>query len=567
MVVALLLSLHGQVVLPGTQPNELALPPEPSSTCGCHDTFTSTAVTEPGESHRATMMALSARDPIFRAALQVSFDDRPELTDLCLRCHAPIGWLSGRSTPGDGSLLQFEDLESVTCDMCHRQVRSTPQLIGDGQYTLDTSTSKRARRGARPVGGHNVIVDDFVASSEMCGTCHSLFNPAENAHDPSGQDLGSFYYEQRTYEEWRDSAFPAKPMTCIDCHIGRTRGSAVRGGSEYADLAVHSYVGGNIFAVEGSNLLFPNLAISALIPEIRLWVDRSLRSAAALAITSPSSVDVESGGEYTVSVRLTNLTGHKLPTGYPEGRRVYLEVTLDLGTEPTAFLSGEWDRTTGDVVRDPQLRTYETQHGRVENGQSSRTHHLILMNQVLLDTRIPPEGFDPSAPDMVPAGRDYGSTAPYRNYDEHTYTFTAPDVAADTTGTITVRALYQVTDGEVMRFLMEANAGRQEATNLETIWEALDHAPPQEMAVATLPITVREPPPPPPDAGSTPEADAGGRTFEIGDGGCACSGGPGLALPWLALPILLRALSPARGSRDRRSAGGARPGSRRPPPR
>ena len=79
----------------------------------------------------------------------VANDDRPNLTDLCLRCHAPMAWLNGRSEPGDGSQLIPEDLESVTCDICHRMVPTPdgPQLIGDGQFHLSPSTAKRSRRG------------------------------------------------------------------------------------------------------------------------------------------------------------------------------------------------------------------------------------------------------------------------------------------------------------------------------------------------------------------------------------------------------------------------------------
>ena len=34
------------------------------------------------------------------------------------------------------------------------------------------------------------------------------------------------------------------------------------------------------------------------------------------------------GGELVVRTKVTNLTGHKLPTGYPEGRRMWLQVQV-----------------------------------------------------------------------------------------------------------------------------------------------------------------------------------------------------------------------------------------------
>src|SRR5262249_1177411 len=139
--------------------------------------------------------------------------------------------------------------------------------------------------------------------------------------------------------------------------------------------------------------------------------------------------------QLSFTVRLTNLTGHKLPTGYPEGRRVYLEVALVLTKTATMTISGAWDPATGNLVDDPQLKTYETLHGRVDidNPDGVRTHHVAMMNQIPSDTRIPPEGFAPSYPDMVPSGRDYGERPPYRNYDDTTYTVTMPDVTATST--------------------------------------------------------------------------------------------------------------------------------------
>lgn len=523
----------GQVELPGTQPNELTLPPEPSSTCRCHGSFTDEAISEPVDSYKPTMMALSARDPLFLAALAIAYDDRPELTDLCLRCHVPVGWLSGRSEPGDGSLLEPRDLEGVTCDMCHRAVPSDPQLIGDGQYTISANTAKRGPRGAAPFGGHSVVRDDFVSSAANCGVCHSLFNPAENAHDSQGNDLGLFYYEQRTYEEWVDSSFSVRGETCVDCHMARTTGAAVDVGDEYDDLAVHGFVGGNHFSVRAVQLLNPDLGIAGLSSEVGRWVDDSLRSAAELEITGtdPAGLAVETGEEYALSVRITNKTGHKLPSGYPEGRRVYLEVTMQLDDRAMTYLSGEWDQLSGTIIRDPQVRVYETDHGRVENGAGQRTHHLLLMNQILTDTRIPPEGFDPSYPDMVPAGRDYGGGAPYNHWDDHTYRFTAPEVSGTVTGTVTVRAMYQATDGDVVRFLINQTGGRQEATDLQTVWDALGHSPPQEMAVASVPITITERVVPA-DAGVGGAPDASGG-FTIRDGGCGCTSRRGSADSWV----------------------------------
>jgi hypothetical protein len=550
------LLLLGQVNLPGTQPNELTIPPSPSSTCSCHDGY-DPEVIEPGQSYRATLMAFAARDPVFRAAFQVARRDRPNLTELCLRCHAPSGWLNARSE-GELSALIDEDLESVTCDVCHRMVPPSPLLIGSGQYTLSPNTAKRARRGVGPTGGHAVVQSDYTGSSELCGVCHSLFNPAERAHGPAAEVLEGPYYEQRTYEEWRDSIFPTQSMECIDCHMARVSGSAARGGEVYPDLPLHSIVGSNDFAVKAVRLLNPTLPIGPEVAHVSARVEEHLHRAAELHVRS-EAIETASGSPFEVSVRLTNKTGHKLPTGYPEGRRVYLEVSLHLDGRAPTTLTGAWDPETGTLVPDPQLRTYETQHGRVENGVGSRNRHLILMNQILTDTRIPPEGFMPDHADMIPAGRDYGTEAPYRHWDDVTFTFEAPEVAATTTGTITVRAMHQTMDGDVIAFLTENAAGTQEADDLQMAWDTLGHAPPKEMTRASVAITVG-PRPPPVDAGVARDgggaADAG-VTPAPADGGCqAVSGSAGASAGLLAVGLLaLRGRAGAGGRRRRRGAG------------
>lgn len=530
--------------MPGTQPNDLTLPPEPSSTCSCHDAFEPERMTEPAQSYRATPMALAALDPLFRAAFVVARQDRPALTDLCLRCHSPGGWLNARSE-GDLTELTSPDLEGVTCDMCHRQVPADPLLIGSGQYTISPLTAKRSQRGSAPFGGHQVLRSDFVGSSEMCATCHSLFNPAEASFGPDAEAYDGPYFEQRTYEEWRDSVYGKSNQTCVSCHMQKVSGAAVRGGEVYPDLPLHAIVGGNDFAVHAVRVLNPNLPIGREAAQVTEWVKENLHRAAELEIRS-TAVDVSAGAPWAVDVRVTNKTGHKLPTGYPEGRRIYLEISLQLDGSAPVILSGGWDQESGNLIPDPQLRTYETEHGRVENGVGVRTRHLILMNQVMNDTRIPPEGFVPQHEDMIPSGRDYGAQPPYRHWDDHGYSFEAPAVQATTTGTITVRLMHQSTDGEVIRFLTETAAGSVEATNLQRAWDLLAHAPPKEMDKATIAIVVQ--PAVPVDAGvSVPDAGTfvdGGTVTPI-DEGCRCVGDSSQAAApwWLGLGFVLAAMS------------------------
>ncbi len=114
------------VRMPGTQPRpDLTL--EPASNClGCHAGYAPSV--EAGFSWKGSMMAQSARDPFFWAALTVAAQDsiwalgNPNGTDICLRCHMPKGWLELRSDPTSGAAMSGADFDGVQCDFCHRMV-------------------------------------------------------------------------------------------------------------------------------------------------------------------------------------------------------------------------------------------------------------------------------------------------------------------------------------------------------------------------------------------------------------------------------------------------------------
>ena len=102
------------VRMPGTQPGDLSL--VDSSQCSnCHENFDE--ATEPTHNWRGSMMAQSMRDPLFTATMAIAIQDADSSGDLCLRCHTPTGWLSGRSDPPDGSALDDKegDFTGVNC--------------------------------------------------------------------------------------------------------------------------------------------------------------------------------------------------------------------------------------------------------------------------------------------------------------------------------------------------------------------------------------------------------------------------------------------------------------------
>ena len=95
--------------MPGTQPGTVTLE-APNRCLNCHADYGEPDA-EPGSNWRGTMMAQAGRDFLFWAAMTVAAQDsiwaidRPNATDLCLRCHFPQGWLEGRSDPPNATRL------------------------------------------------------------------------------------------------------------------------------------------------------------------------------------------------------------------------------------------------------------------------------------------------------------------------------------------------------------------------------------------------------------------------------------------------------------------------------
>lgn len=117
-------SAHPLMFQPGTQPDENMLL-EASGTCmQCHANYDPQV--EPGFLWEGTMMAQASRDPLFWASLTVAGQDSKwafgstVAMDMCLRCHMPVGWLTGASEPTNGTALTGHHFEGVSCNMCHR---------------------------------------------------------------------------------------------------------------------------------------------------------------------------------------------------------------------------------------------------------------------------------------------------------------------------------------------------------------------------------------------------------------------------------------------------------------
>jgi mono/diheme cytochrome c family protein len=126
------------VFFPGSQDSDSGTLESPSRCQSCHGDYD--IEVEPYFNWSGSMMAQAARDPLYEACLAITNQDVPNGGDLCIRCHAPEGWLGGRSVPTDGSALSSADMEGIHCDFCHRMIK--PSYPERNPYPLDQIYSR-----------------------------------------------------------------------------------------------------------------------------------------------------------------------------------------------------------------------------------------------------------------------------------------------------------------------------------------------------------------------------------------------------------------------------------------
>ncbi|RME38900.1 MAG: hypothetical protein D6788_06505, partial [Planctomycetota bacterium] len=439
-------------LLPGTQPvTESGQPLTPFLTateCAvCHE------VEQPEEvpiatRWRGSMMAHATRDPMFQAALTIANQDAAFAGDLCLRCHTPPGWLSGRSTPTDGSALIPSDFDGVNCHFCHRLVDpvfepgiSPPQdadilaaleqaglkpiAPGNGSFVVDPADVRRGPFDDVPFNVHgdnvDIIPSPFHRSADLCGTCHDVSNPVfrrqpdgSYALDPLGQphetlNKYDMFPVERTYSEWAQSAFanggvdlggifggnhPTGVMvTCQDCHMPDT--DAFGSGFDFPpffrrpDVPAHDFNGGSTWMLQAIRNLHPDALFDRHVQASQARARYMLQHAARLEV-------VQSGCD--LRVRVVNQTGHKLPTGYPEGRRMWITVEFRDDALNVVFVHGAYDAVTATLT-EANTKVYEAILGldaamaQATGLPEGPSFHFALNNKYFKDNRIPPQGF------------------------------------------------------------------------------------------------------------------------------------------------------------------------------
>jgi hypothetical protein len=415
------------------------------------------------------------------------------------------------------------DYSGVTCHYCHRMDAKGPTgqtaPPGSGNAWIDDTLQCTAngnsyfgpcRKGPRAYAPndpleapHGWAYSAFTASSAICGTCHDVSSPIVDGVPlktlvlNDGTVTTRAYPAERTFTEWKQSRFgdallvdsmedPGVPFAanvqvtdCQDCHMRKSTSPQARtcqqnpAGSRTGQVSIHEFVGGNTWMLGiikglygGPTQLNRGLALDRAIA----WSQEMLTERSAeLALT----VQPWSSGQSTLTanVRVTNKAGHKLPTGYGEGRRMWLNVQVRDAGGALVYESGRYDAATGQLTEDAQIRLYEVLQGQWNAGSGTcrmtdtlgrKQFHFVLNDCVAKDSRIPPEGFrlysgdDPQGLDIRPVGKVYPETTPGSgvlvHWDDASYTVPIPP---GTQGPlqVTARLRFQIASKEYIEFL------------------------------------------------------------------------------------------------------------------
>jgi hypothetical protein len=513
---------------PGSQPLEGGILNPPEACVACHGNYDENV--EPYFNWQGSMMAQASRDLLFEALMTISNQDAPDSGDLCLRCHLPRGWLQGRSVPTDGSQMLTTDMSGVACDFCHRLVdpiydpsenppedaeilaglRLPALNFGNGMATIDPTG---ARRGpfVDANTGHPILVSPFHREAALCGTCHDVSNPAfekdgegnyvpndldEPAEDFSAHALGPV---ERTYSEWFYSEYNTPEgvyapqfggnldyvATCQDCHMRDVTGQGCNYGDPPVrdDLPLHDITGGSTWFPSLLPMLYPGEVDEAA---LQAGIERArymLQNAAELEAAQE---------EAQLRVTVTNNTGHKLPTGYPEGRRMWINVKFYDADMQLLAESAAYNADTGVLDHDGDAVVYETKPGMDETiaplfgVDPGPSFHFVANNKIFKDNRIPPRGFTNAAyADFggAPVGHAY---ADGQYWDDRFYGIPAGAASAEVT------LYYQSTSKEFMEFLRDENFTNTKGQEMYDLWNENGKCPPEVMGTVMVVVSVEE---------------------------------------------------------------------------
>jgi hypothetical protein len=396
-----------------------------------------------GGAWRASMMANSSRDPYWQAAVRREVLDHPAAADAiqdeCATCHMPMSRTDARLNGEEGEVFEHLPVkdkgdrsdrlahDGVACSLCHQitdrnlgtpasltggYVVSAPDpnvprpMFGPFKIERGMTTIMRSATGFQPTEAVH------VRQSELCATCHTLVTKARG---PKGEVIGELP-EQMPFQEWQHSAYAGEQRSCQSCHmpvVEEDTPIASVLGAPRKGFARHTFIGGNVFMQRMLSRYRGDLGVAATPAEM----DVSIAATLANLEKSTAELSIEraerSGSQLFADIGVRNLTGHKLPTGYPS-RRVWLHVRVRGRDGRVVFESGAI-APNGAIAgndNDADAMAFEPHHSEIRTPEQVQIYESIMGDSIgrpttglltavryLKDNRLVPRGFDNATAD------------------------------------------------------------------------------------------------------------------------------------------------------------------------
>ena len=399
--------------------------------CHGHDPTGFAGVTQEGgvdvnvvDHWRSTMMANSARDPFWRAKVSheglVNPDHQVALEDKCTSCHAPAGrhdkHMLGHGPYTIAELTQDPNgLDGVSCVPCHIQSADSIGKLFSGELKFDTLGRPLYGPYGNVFGspmtsfvGYEPLFGAHINHAGLCAGCHTLIT--ETA-DLEGNATGGEFVEQATYHEWLNSKFndqehPETGITCQGCHVPRIDDGVVLSANYIflqprSPFGLHDFAGANTFMLGLLKNNIDALGLSADATQFDSTIQRTERMLRNGLLVEASMADRTADTAF-IDVKLTNLAGHKFPSGYP-ARRAWVELVVTDANGDTLFHNGAWDGSYDVVGHDA---SWEPHHDVIRNTEDVQIYEMVMADvngdkttvleraaDKLKDNRLTPELF------------------------------------------------------------------------------------------------------------------------------------------------------------------------------
>lgn len=442
----------------------------------------------------------------------------------CHFCHRVVnpveGSLSAVGYPANNDLTPDPE---VLAPLTAAGILPSPTL-GSASYVVDPKDVRRGPFNDVPMnfhGGPELIYSPYHSDGAMCGTCHDVNNPAYsrlpngslalNALGTPHQTMqgGDMFGEQRTYSEWLKSSFPTTGVSypdgrfggnhatgvmksCQDCHMPDQQG----GGCVFYDgdiaterpnVPQHSFAGANTWVLRAVKTQMGDDADYFGLTQAR--VDDAVARNVQM-LRDASDMELSQVGA-NLRVKIINQSGHKLPTGYPEGRRAWINVKFmnaagSVIAERGAYNFGTATLTEGDTKVYLSHQTISPEIAAATHLPEGTDMHLALANVIAFDNRIPPRGFTNAGFASVQA-----SPVGYSYADGQYWDFTTYAIPAGATSAVAT-FYYQTSTRQYMEFLRDtaANGAGLTAYNL---WVLHGRSAPVDMDSMSLQLSAANP--------------------------------------------------------------------------